>query len=139
MGIFMVGGIAVIASIMRIYALYIFAVSDDIEYDDIFVSPIHRVFFRGARQLTNNTLDPSSLTNRSKRRYDVRLRPSLPTSLREVLLLLLWPFESDTRRVPNYRQWRPCIRSSEGLTKRYRVVLSLVGGKEDEWWSCQSM
>lgn len=38
MGIFMVGGIAVIASIMRIYALYIFAVSDDIEYDDIFVS-----------------------------------------------------------------------------------------------------
>ena len=34
----MVGGIAVLASIMRIYALYIFAVSDDIEYDDIFVS-----------------------------------------------------------------------------------------------------
>jgi len=38
MGIFMVGGIAVIASIMRLYALYVFAVSKDIPYDDIFVS-----------------------------------------------------------------------------------------------------
>ncbi|KAI4656606.1 uncharacterized protein J4E78_006495 [Alternaria triticimaculans] len=37
MGIFMVGGIAVIASIMRLYALYVFAVSKDIPYDDIFI------------------------------------------------------------------------------------------------------
>ncbi|KNG49849.1 50s ribosomal protein l36e [Stemphylium lycopersici] len=38
LGIFMVGGVAVIASIIRLYALYIYAVTDDPPYDDIFAS-----------------------------------------------------------------------------------------------------
>ncbi|KAI4614283.1 uncharacterized protein J4E87_009503 [Alternaria ethzedia] len=36
LGVFMVGGVAVIASIVRLYALYVYAVTDDPPYDDIF-------------------------------------------------------------------------------------------------------
>lgn len=38
LGIFMVGGIAVIASIIRLYALWVYTVTKDVSYDAIFVS-----------------------------------------------------------------------------------------------------
>ena len=38
MAIFMVGGIAVIASIIRLYALWVYTVTKDVAYDAIFVS-----------------------------------------------------------------------------------------------------
>ena len=38
MGVFMVGGIAVIASIVRLYALYVYTTTKDVAYDAIFVS-----------------------------------------------------------------------------------------------------
>ncbi|KAI4647243.1 uncharacterized protein J4E79_010394 [Alternaria viburni] len=37
LGVFMVGGVAVIASIVRLYALYLYAVTDDPPYDDVFI------------------------------------------------------------------------------------------------------
>ncbi|KAI4638505.1 hypothetical protein J4E93_010060 [Alternaria ventricosa] len=37
LGVFMVGGVAVIASIVRLYALYVYAVTDDPPYDDVFI------------------------------------------------------------------------------------------------------
>ncbi|KAG9189156.1 hypothetical protein G6011_06024 [Alternaria panax] len=37
LGVFMVGGVAVIASIVRLYALWVYAVTDDPPYDDIFI------------------------------------------------------------------------------------------------------
>ena len=38
LGVFMVGGIAVIASIVRLYALWIYTVTNDVSYDAIYVS-----------------------------------------------------------------------------------------------------
>jgi hypothetical protein len=38
LGIFMVGGIAVIASIIRLYALWVYTITKDVSYDAIFVS-----------------------------------------------------------------------------------------------------
>jgi hypothetical protein len=38
MGIFMVGGVAVIASIVRLYALWVYTTTKDVSYDAIFVS-----------------------------------------------------------------------------------------------------
>lgn len=38
MGIFMVGGVAVLASIVRLYALWVYTTTRDVAYDAIFVS-----------------------------------------------------------------------------------------------------
>lgn len=38
MGVFMVGGVAVIASIVRLYALWVYTTTVDVAYDAIFVS-----------------------------------------------------------------------------------------------------
>lgn len=37
LGVFMVGGIAVIASIIRLYALYVYTTTKDVAYDAIYV------------------------------------------------------------------------------------------------------
>ena len=38
LGVFMVGGIAVIASIVRLYALWIYTITNEVLYDAIYVS-----------------------------------------------------------------------------------------------------
>jgi hypothetical protein len=38
MGVFMVGGIAIIASIIRLFALWVYTNTKDVAYDAIFVS-----------------------------------------------------------------------------------------------------
>lgn len=38
LGVFMVGGVAVIASIVRLYALWVYTTTKDVAYDAIFVS-----------------------------------------------------------------------------------------------------
>jgi hypothetical protein len=43
LGVFLVGGIAVIASIVRLYALWVYAVTNDPPYDDIFVRTTHPI------------------------------------------------------------------------------------------------
>jgi hypothetical protein len=37
MGVFMVGGVAVLASIVRLYALWVYTTTKDVAYDAIFV------------------------------------------------------------------------------------------------------
>ncbi|RYO20532.1 hypothetical protein AA0113_g9777 [Alternaria arborescens] len=47
-GVFMVGGIAVIASIVRLYALWVYAVTDDPPYDDIFILLLSQIEINAA-------------------------------------------------------------------------------------------
>ncbi|KAL1801732.1 hypothetical protein ACET3X_002074 [Alternaria dauci] len=69
LGVFMVGGVAVIASIVRLYALYIYAVTDDWPYDDIFILLLSQIEVNAAiisasapalRPLLNKVLSSSS-------------------------------------------------------------------------------
>lgn len=79
LGVFMVGGVAVIASIVRLYALYVYAVTDDPPYDDVFVStdPVEIVTILAN---ANNAADPLALSDRSKRSHHLCFRPSASTS-----------------------------------------------------------
>jgi hypothetical protein len=43
LGVFMVGGVAVIASIVRLYALWVYAVTDDPPHDDIFILHLSQI------------------------------------------------------------------------------------------------
>ncbi|KAI8932803.1 hypothetical protein NX059_010291 [Plenodomus lindquistii] len=68
-GVFMVGGVAVIASIVRLYAIWIYAVTDDPPYDDIFILLLSQIEVNAAiisasapalRPLLNKTFTSSS-------------------------------------------------------------------------------
>jgi hypothetical protein len=48
LGVFMVGGVAVIASIFRLYALWVYAVTDDPPYDDIFILLLSQIEINAA-------------------------------------------------------------------------------------------
>jgi hypothetical protein len=48
LGVFMVGGVAVIASIVRLYALWVYAVTDDPPYDDIFILLLSQIEINAA-------------------------------------------------------------------------------------------
>lgn len=94
----MVGCVAALASILRLYALYNYTVTEDAGYDGIFVSALDHAHYH--RLLTNTISDPPSFSNRSKRCHDVCLRPSLPSTLCEAfLVVLLRPVKPNYRRV----------------------------------------
>ena len=70
LGIFLVGGIAVLASIVRLYALWVYTVTDDVSYDAIYVcedSPL------SSCQTTDGYADSSSIANRSQRSHHFSL------------------------------------------------------------------
>jgi len=87
LGVFMVGGVAVIASIVRLYALYVYAVTDDPPYDDVFVStnPVETLMIHND---TNAATDPLALANRSERSHHICFRPSAPTSSYQSIRIL---------------------------------------------------
>lgn len=91
LGVFMVGGVAVIASIVRLYALYVYAVTDDPPYDDIFVStdPVATVTIMTN---TNDATDPLALANRSERSHHICFRPRAPTSSYQGIRILIPQF-----------------------------------------------
>jgi hypothetical protein len=61
MGVFMVGGIAVIASIVRLYALWVYTTTKDVAYDAIFVSKAQKILIMGR---TNVLVDSFAIANR---------------------------------------------------------------------------
>jgi hypothetical protein len=79
LGVFMVGGVAVIASIVRLYALWVYAVTDDPPYDDVFVSA-DRFELSSILDRANNAKDPLAVPNRSERSHHISLRSSPSTS-----------------------------------------------------------
>lgn len=48
LGVFIAGGVAVIASIVRLYALWVYAVTDDPPYDDIFILLLSQIEINAA-------------------------------------------------------------------------------------------
>lgn len=59
MGVFLVGGIAVIASIVRLYALWVYTTTVDVAYDAIFVR--HSQIRKGGSTLTG--IDPPTIAD----------------------------------------------------------------------------
>ena len=88
LGVFMVGGVAVIASIVRLYALYVYAVTDDPPYDDVFVStkPVETLMIHN---YTKAATDPLTLANRSERSHHICFRPRAPTSSYQGIRILI--------------------------------------------------
>lgn len=68
-----------IASIVRLYALWVYAVTDDPPYDDIFVSA-NLVETMLILDRANTQKDPFTLPDRSERSYHIRLRSSPSTT-----------------------------------------------------------
>jgi hypothetical protein len=61
MGIFMVGGVAVLASIVRLYALWVYSTTKDVAYDAIFVS--HLLLEKQTRRNANMWADPPTIAD----------------------------------------------------------------------------
>jgi hypothetical protein len=91
----MVGGIAVIASIVRLYALWVYTTTKDVSYDAIYVSKN-----KGTKEImTNMFIDPSPLTNRSQRSHYLRIGSSIASIIQQDFLVIVQPVESVWRRV----------------------------------------
>jgi len=110
LGVFMVGGVAVIASIVRLYALYVYAVTDDPPYDDVFVST-EEVETLTVHNEANAATDPLALANRSERSHHISFRPSAPTSSYQSLHILIPRL---IRPVPSFlRDWRAKLKNAQ--------------------------
>lgn len=102
LGVFLVGGVAVIASIVRLYALWVYAVTDDPPYDDVFVSS------KSAENMNildyaYSQIDPLAFPNRSKCSHNICLRTRPPPPPQQSLRLV---FPQPLRPIPSVlRTW----------------------------------
>ncbi|CAG5139493.1 uncharacterized protein ALTATR162_LOCUS501 [Alternaria atra] len=87
LGVFLVGGVAVIASIVRLYALWVYAVTDDPPYDDVFILLLSQIEVNAAtisasapalRPLLNRVFASSSRNHSGP--YPVSYGPGGPSS-----------------------------------------------------------